>query len=107
MRRGMSPFDAGMDALKRIARNYGGDRERLRYIDVTYYVLRRDGAYAGVSLWTGYEPGKPHMIGVHDNTSANKRNPDPNMWVGFGERSVGSQRASRCTPSSSSGLAIV
>ncbi len=29
-----------------------------------------------------------HMIGIHDNTSANKRNPDPNMWVGFGERSV-------------------
>ena len=28
------------------------------------------------------------MIGIHDNTSANKRNPDPNMWVGFGERSV-------------------
>ena len=29
-----------------------------------------------------------HMIGVHDNTAANKRNPDPNAWVGFGERSV-------------------
>lgn len=29
-----------------------------------------------------------HMIGVHDNTVANRRNPDPNMWVGFGERSV-------------------
>jgi hypothetical protein len=29
-----------------------------------------------------------HMIGVHDNTSANRRNPDPNLWVGFGERSV-------------------
>jgi hypothetical protein len=29
-----------------------------------------------------------HLIGVHDNTSANRRNPDPNMWVGFGERSV-------------------
>jgi hypothetical protein len=29
-----------------------------------------------------------HIIGIHDNTSANKRNPDPNMWVGFGERSV-------------------
>jgi hypothetical protein len=29
-----------------------------------------------------------HMIGVHDNTAANPRNPDPNMWVGFGERSV-------------------
>ena len=29
-----------------------------------------------------------HLIGIHDNTSANRRNPDPNMWVGFGERSV-------------------
>ena len=29
-----------------------------------------------------------HIIGIHDNTAANKRNPDPNMWVGFGERSV-------------------
>ena len=29
-----------------------------------------------------------HMIGIHDNTSANRRNPDPAMWVGFGERSV-------------------
>jgi hypothetical protein len=29
-----------------------------------------------------------HFIGIHDNTAANKRNPDPNMWAGFGERSV-------------------
>jgi hypothetical protein len=29
-----------------------------------------------------------HMIGIHDNTAANRRNPDPKMWVGFGERSV-------------------
>jgi mono/diheme cytochrome c family protein len=29
-----------------------------------------------------------HLIGIHDNTAANRRNPDPNMWVGFGERSV-------------------
>jgi hypothetical protein len=29
-----------------------------------------------------------HLIGIHDNTPANRRNPDPNMWVGFGERSV-------------------
>jgi hypothetical protein len=28
------------------------------------------------------------MIGIHDNTAANRRNPDPNMWAGFGERSV-------------------
>ena len=29
-----------------------------------------------------------HFSGIHDNTAANKRNPDPDMWVGFGERSV-------------------
>jgi hypothetical protein len=29
-----------------------------------------------------------HLIGIHDNTPANRRNPDPAMWVGFGERSV-------------------
>ena len=66
MRRGMAPLEAGTDALKRIVRNYGGDMQRLKYIDVTYYVLRKDGAYAGVSLWTGYEPGHPHTIAVHD-----------------------------------------
>jgi N4-(beta-N-acetylglucosaminyl)-L-asparaginase len=68
MRKGMSPFDAGMDALKRIVRNYNGDMERLKYVDMTYYILRKDGAYAGVSLWTGYEPGKPHTIAVHDGS---------------------------------------
>ena len=29
-----------------------------------------------------------HAIAVHDNTSANRRNPDPAMWAGYGERSV-------------------
>ena len=69
MRKGMSPFDAGMDALKRIVRNYGGNMERLKYLDMTYYVLRKDGAYAGVSMWTGYDPGRPHTIAVHDGTA--------------------------------------
>ena len=68
MRHGMSPFDAGMDALKRIVRNYNGDMDRLRFMDMTFYALRKDGAYAGVSLWDGYEPGKPHKIAVHDGT---------------------------------------
>jgi N4-(beta-N-acetylglucosaminyl)-L-asparaginase len=69
MRRGMSPLDAGMDALKRIVRNYNNDRERLQYIDMVYYILRKDGAYAGVSLWEGYGgEAKPHSIAVHDGT---------------------------------------
>jgi N4-(beta-N-acetylglucosaminyl)-L-asparaginase len=68
MRHGMSPLDAGMDALKRIVRNYNGDKERLQYIDMIYYVLRKDGAYAAVSLWTGYEVNQPHQVAVHDGT---------------------------------------
>jgi N4-(beta-N-acetylglucosaminyl)-L-asparaginase len=66
MRKGMAPLEAGMDALQRIVHRYDGDRERLIFIDMTYYILRKDGAYAGVSLWTGYEPGQPHTIAVHD-----------------------------------------
>ena len=29
-----------------------------------------------------------HAITVHDNTSANPRNPDPNRWVGYGQASI-------------------
>jgi N4-(beta-N-acetylglucosaminyl)-L-asparaginase len=68
MRRGMTPLEAGMDALKRIVRNYNNDMSKLRFVDMTYYILRKDGAYAGVSLWEGYEINKPHKIAVHDGT---------------------------------------
>jgi len=68
MRRGMSPQEAGMDALKRIARNYNNDMKKLKFMDMTYYVLRKDGAYAGVSLWEGYSPTNPHKIAIHDGT---------------------------------------
>jgi N4-(beta-N-acetylglucosaminyl)-L-asparaginase len=67
MRRGMPPLEAGLDALQRIARNYNNDMSKLKFIDMTYYVLRKDGAYAGVSLWEGYSE-KPHRIAVHDGT---------------------------------------
>jgi N4-(beta-N-acetylglucosaminyl)-L-asparaginase len=66
MRHGMAPQEAGMDALQRIVRNYNHDLNKLRFVDMVYYILRKDGAYAGVSLWTGYEGGKPHQIVVHD-----------------------------------------
>ena len=66
MRHGMSPQEAGMDALKRIVRNYNNDMNKLRFVDMTYYVLRKDGAYAGVSLWEGYSKGNPHKIAIHD-----------------------------------------
>ncbi len=68
MRRGMSPPEAGMDALKRIVRNYNNDMNKLKFVDMIYYVLRKDGAYAGVSLWEGYSAKEKHKIAVHDGT---------------------------------------
>jgi N4-(beta-N-acetylglucosaminyl)-L-asparaginase len=53
MRHGMSPEEAGMDALKRIARNYNNDMSKLIYLGMHFYILRKDGAYAGVSMWSG------------------------------------------------------
>ena len=68
MRHGMSPQEAGMETLRRIVRNYNGDMNKLRFVDMTYYILRKDGAYAGVSLWEGYSEGHPHNIAIHDGT---------------------------------------
>ena len=69
MRHGMSPREAGMDALQRIVRNYNHDMNRLRYVEMVYYILRRDGQYAGVSLWSNNPSGKPLRFAVHDGTS--------------------------------------
>ncbi|HZQ93087.1 MAG TPA: N(4)-(beta-N-acetylglucosaminyl)-L-asparaginase [Terriglobales bacterium] len=68
MRHGMSPREAGLDALKRIARNHNNDMTRLRYLDMVYYILRKDGAYAGVSLWSG-SAERPRRFAVHDGTA--------------------------------------
>ena len=81
MRRGMSPQEAGMDTLKRIARNYNNDMSKLRFVDMTYYILRKDGAYAGVSLWEAYPPSfwqqsdaiRPHEIAVHDGSKRSEK----------------------------------
>jgi len=67
MRHGMPPLEAGLDALKRIARNYNNDMSKLNFTDMTYYILRKDGAYAGVSLWEG-SSNTQHKIAVHDGT---------------------------------------
>jgi len=65
MRHGMSPEEAGLDALKRIVRNYNGNLRKLQYVDMSFYILRNDGAYAGMSLWSG-SPERPRRFAVHD-----------------------------------------
>ena len=70
MRKGMSPQEAGLEVLGRIARNYNNDWNKLRFIDMVYYILRKDGAYAGVSFWSHSEGGARRKFAVHDG---NKR----------------------------------
>jgi N4-(beta-N-acetylglucosaminyl)-L-asparaginase len=51
MRHGMSPKEAALDALKRVVRNFDNDMKRLAEVDLRFYVVRKDGEYAGASLW--------------------------------------------------------
>ena len=51
MRQGMPPKEAALDALKRVARNFDRDEKRLQAVDLQFYALRKDGEYAGASLW--------------------------------------------------------
>lgn len=55
MRHGMTPKEACLDALKRVARNFNNDRTRLLQFDLSFYALRRDGEYASASLWNGHK----------------------------------------------------
>ncbi len=66
MRRGMSPEDAGMDALRRIVRSYRTDMDVLRFVEVIFYILRKDGAYAGVSMWGGDSSGHVRQFTITD-----------------------------------------
>ena len=68
MRQGYTPKEAGMETLRRIVRNYNGDMKKIRYLDMEYYIVRKDGAYAGCSLWSTGATGKPRVFVVHDGT---------------------------------------
>jgi N4-(beta-N-acetylglucosaminyl)-L-asparaginase len=57
MRHGMSPKEAALDALKRVARNFQGADDRLKQIDLQFYVMNKNGEYCGASLWDRERPG--------------------------------------------------
>jgi N4-(beta-N-acetylglucosaminyl)-L-asparaginase len=57
MRHGMTAREACLDALHRVARNFENDRARLAQFDLNFYALRKDGDYAGASLWNATKEG--------------------------------------------------
>jgi N4-(beta-N-acetylglucosaminyl)-L-asparaginase len=72
MRMGMSPEVAGMDALHRIVRWYNNDMTALRFVEMVYYILRKDGAYASVSLWHGDRTGHIRQFTICDGEQARR-----------------------------------
>jgi N4-(beta-N-acetylglucosaminyl)-L-asparaginase len=66
MRQGRSPEEAGLETLRRIVRNYNADMTKVRLLDMEYYIVRKDGAYAGVSLWSTGATGHPRIFAVCD-----------------------------------------
>ena len=52
MRRGMSPREACLEALRRVARNFNNDMGKLAQVGLYFYALRKDGMHGGASLWS-------------------------------------------------------
>ena len=71
MRKGMSPKDACLEAMARVARNYNNDKKKLGTFHLYFYALNKDGQHGSASLWrNGYEPAKRAMYAVHDGTES-------------------------------------
>jgi N4-(beta-N-acetylglucosaminyl)-L-asparaginase len=69
MRKGMSPTDACLEALHRVARNYNNDKKKLGTFHIYFYALNKDGVHGSASLWrNGYDPNKRAKYAVHDGT---------------------------------------
>jgi hypothetical protein len=67
----MSPTDAAMDAVKRVAARYGNNKEELASIGINFYAVNKKGEYGAAGLWNGSldEATKvltPSKFAVHD-----------------------------------------
>lgn len=71
MRKGMSPTDACLEALHRVAKNYKAFPERLNLFRIQFYAINKDGQHGASSLWaTSAVTGKTIQYAVHDGTKA-------------------------------------
>ena len=71
MRRGASPTEACLEALKRVARNYNSNMDRLRQFHIKFYALNKNGDYGGASLWQLADDAKGNAnYAVHDGSGA-------------------------------------
>jgi len=71
MRQRKSPTDACLEAMARVAQNYGNNKKKLNTFHLYFYAVNKDGAHGAVSLWrNGYEASKQASYAVHDGSAA-------------------------------------
>lgn len=70
MRKGMSPTDACLEALHRVAKNYKAFPERLKLFHLQFYAINKDGEYGASSLWGMHPDGRRVEYAVHDGAKA-------------------------------------
>jgi N4-(beta-N-acetylglucosaminyl)-L-asparaginase len=74
MRHGMSPTEAALDAIKRIAARYGNNLEELRKFDINFYALNKKGEFGAAALWGARTNARGQQrnsqFAVHDGKQA-------------------------------------
>lgn len=81
MRKGMSPTDACLEAMHRVAHNYDFDKSRLKMFDLQFYALNKDGEHGAATLWSPKD--HPTSYAVHEGTEA-KSAPCTALFEGTG-----------------------
>jgi N4-(beta-N-acetylglucosaminyl)-L-asparaginase len=70
MRKGVSPADACLEAMHRVAKNYKNNKKNLRTFHLFFYALNRDGVHGSASLWNNHYDKSPAQYAVHDGSEA-------------------------------------
>ncbi len=69
MRRGASPTEACLEALRRVAATYRNDRRKLEKFQINFYALNKKGEHGGAALWDTMGRRRSQYA-VHDGSSA-------------------------------------
>lgn len=67
MRRGLTPTEATLEAMRRVAARYGNDQIELAKFNLSFYAVNKRGEYGAASLWKG------GRFAVHDGQSSRVR----------------------------------
>jgi len=70
MRKGMSPTEACLEAMRRVVHNYSFDKSRLKLFDLQFYALNKNGEHGAAAMWSTSQNGRPISYAVHDGTQA-------------------------------------